>query len=25
MLVRQIADELIYNENGNEAVLIKYL
>jgi anti-sigma regulatory factor (Ser/Thr protein kinase) len=25
MLVRQIADELIYNENGNEAVMIKYL
>jgi anti-sigma regulatory factor (Ser/Thr protein kinase) len=25
MLVRQIADELIYNEAGNEAVLIKYL
>src|SRR4051794_13177977 len=25
MLVRQIADELIYNENGNEVVLIKYL
>jgi anti-sigma regulatory factor (Ser/Thr protein kinase) len=25
MLVRQIADELIYNESGNEAVLIKYL
>jgi two-component system, OmpR family, response regulator len=25
MLVRQIADELIYNETGNEATLIKYL
>ena len=25
MVVRQIADELIYNENGNEVVLIKYL
>lgn len=25
MLVRQIADELIYNEFGNEVVLIKYL
>lgn len=25
LLVRQIADELIYNENGNEVVLIKYL
>ncbi|MFL6449365.1 MAG: ATP-binding protein [Bryobacteraceae bacterium] len=25
MLVRQIADELIYNEYGNEVVLIKYL
>jgi anti-sigma regulatory factor (Ser/Thr protein kinase) len=25
MLVRQIADELIYNENGNEVILIKYL
>jgi hypothetical protein len=25
MMVRQIADELIYNENGNEVVLIKYL
>ena len=25
MLVRQIADELIYNEDGNEVVLIKYL
>jgi anti-sigma regulatory factor (Ser/Thr protein kinase) len=25
MVVRQIADELIYNENGNEVLLIKYL
>ncbi len=25
MLVRQIADELIYNEAGNEVVLVKYL
>jgi anti-sigma regulatory factor (Ser/Thr protein kinase) len=25
MLVRQIADELIYNEHGNEVMLIKYL
>ena len=25
LLVQQIADELIYNESGNEAVLIKYL
>ncbi len=25
MLVRQIADELIYNENGNEVVFVKYL
>jgi len=25
LLVRQIADELIYNENGNEVVFIKYL
>lgn len=25
MLVRQIADELIYNESGNEVVLVKYL
>lgn len=25
MLVRQIADELIYNETGNEVVLVKYL
>jgi anti-sigma regulatory factor (Ser/Thr protein kinase) len=25
MLVRQVADELIYNENGNEVFLIKYL
>ncbi len=25
MLVRQIADELIYNEHGNEVLLIKYL
>ena len=25
MLVKQIADELIYNETGNEVVLVKYL
>jgi anti-sigma regulatory factor (Ser/Thr protein kinase) len=25
MLVRLIADELVYNERGNEAMLIKYL
>ncbi len=25
MLVKQIADELIYNEAGNEVVLVKYL
>jgi anti-sigma regulatory factor (Ser/Thr protein kinase) len=25
LLVKQIADELIYNETGNEALLIKYL
>jgi anti-sigma regulatory factor (Ser/Thr protein kinase) len=25
MLVRQIADELIYNEAGNEVILVKYL
>lgn len=25
MLVKQIADDLIYNESGNEVVLIKYL
>lgn len=25
LLVRQIADELIYNENGNEVLFIKYL
>lgn len=25
LLVKQIADELIYNEHGNEAVFIKYL
>jgi anti-sigma regulatory factor (Ser/Thr protein kinase) len=25
MVVRQIADELIYNEHGNEVLLIKYL
>lgn len=25
MLVKQIADELLYNEHGNEVVLIKYL
>ena len=25
MLVRQIADELLYNEHGNEVILIKYL
>ncbi len=25
MLVRQIADELVYNERGNEVMLIKYL
>jgi anti-sigma regulatory factor (Ser/Thr protein kinase) len=25
MLVQQVADELIYNENGNEVFLIKYL
>lgn len=25
MLVRQIADELIYNESGNEVMLLKYL
>jgi len=25
MLVKQIADELIYNEAGNEVILVKYL
>lgn len=25
MLVRQIADELLYNEHGNEVLLVKYL
>ncbi len=25
MLVKQIADELIYNESGNEVMLIKHL
>jgi anti-sigma regulatory factor (Ser/Thr protein kinase) len=25
MLVKQIADELIYNEAGNEVMLVKYL
>ena len=25
LLVKQIADELIYNEQGNEVVLVKYL
>lgn len=25
MLVKQIADELLYNETGNEVVLVKYL
>jgi anti-sigma regulatory factor (Ser/Thr protein kinase) len=25
MLVKQIADDLIYNEAGNEVVLVKYL
>jgi anti-sigma regulatory factor (Ser/Thr protein kinase) len=25
LLVKQIADDLIYNEQGNEVVLVKYL
>ncbi len=25
MLVKQVADELVYNEQGNEVIFLKYL